>query len=344
MAKVGEHMPTRFVSSRPAPDPHATPIDRLILVPIFDDWAALSLLLPVLDQVLSAAGLDAHLLIVDDGSTKPASGLELPKTGALRSVSVLSLRRNLGHQRAIAVGLAYVEQNIDPRVVVVMDGDGEDDSRDVPRLLAKLDETGQEKIVFAERLRRSEPLFFRTAYAGYRALHLLLTGYRVRVGNYSAIPRSALSRLVVVSELWNHYSAATFNARIAYTTIPTARARRLDGNTKMGFISLVVHGLSALSVYSHIIGVRLLVATVGFIALVLLALLGLLGAAFGGLHPAPPWAVVSMAALVVLLSQLVIGAMLFGLMMLAGRQGSSFIPIRDYAYFVDRVVTLSEKA
>ena len=77
------------------------------------------------------------------------------------------------------------------------------------------------------------------------------------------IPRERLSCLVASSELWNHYAAAAFASRQPYATIPTRRATRLDGRSKMNFVNLVIHGLSAISVYSDAIGVRLLIATAG---------------------------------------------------------------------------------
>ena len=80
------------------------------------------------------------------------------------------------------------------------------------------------------------------------------------MGNFSVIPRERLASLVVVSELWNHYAAAAMRSRQPFCTIPTRRAERLDGESKMNFVGLVVHGLSAISVYSDIVGVRLLIA------------------------------------------------------------------------------------
>ena len=72
-------------------------------------------------------------------------------------------------------------------------------------------------------------VMFRVFYALYRWAHVLLTGIPVRVGNFSVIPSSQLRRLVVVSELWNHYAAAVFKARVPRTSVPTVRAPRLDG-------------------------------------------------------------------------------------------------------------------
>ena len=66
----------------------------------------------------------------------------------------MTLATNVGHQRAIAIALAYLHDRVAPGAVLVMDGDGEDAPEDVPRLVARL--RGQEtpKIVFAERRKR----------------------------------------------------------------------------------------------------------------------------------------------------------------------------------------------
>ena len=235
----------------------------VILIPVFNDWASLEELLPRLDQELSRSGVGADILVVDDGSLLDADGLfDAGSFHAIGRIDVLRLRRNLGHQRAIAVGLAYVEDCLGASAVVVMDADGEDDPADVPRLLARLREEGHQKVVFAERSRRSESMTFRIFYVFYKVLHYLLTGKGVRVGNFSAIPRRRLSSLVVVAEMWNHYAAAVFRSRQPHCMIPTRRGRRLCGRSSMNFVSLVAHGLSAISVYSDVVGVRLLVMSI----------------------------------------------------------------------------------
>ncbi|MEO6419081.1 MAG: glycosyltransferase, partial [Polyangiaceae bacterium] len=173
-----------------------------IVIPIFNDWGVATLLLEHVDRVLIEHGLSADVVLVDDGSTQQPDQFVCPPLAGIASVGVLELRRNLGHQRAIAVGLTYVHEHMKPVAVVVMDGDGEDNPEDIPRLVAKLKKEGNRKVVFAERTRRSEPILFKMFYRLYRVLHVLLTGYRVRVGNFSAIPALALSRIVVISEMW----------------------------------------------------------------------------------------------------------------------------------------------
>jgi glycosyltransferase involved in cell wall biosynthesis len=266
--------------SRPA-NPPSEEADRLIvLVPVYNDWTALGRLLPLLDDALRPLDGAVRVVVDDDGSTEPEDGRvsSLPLS-RVNWVTIVSLRRNMGHQRAIAMGLAHIEACLPCRCVVVMDGDGEDDPQDVMRLVARMDELRSTAVVFAERTRRIDGIAFRLFYLLYRMLHRMLTGIPVRVGNFSAIPAGMLRRLVVVSEVWNHYAAAVFLARIPRATIPSVRRPRLHGLSKMNVVSLVGHGLSGLSVHAELVGVRLLVAGGVVAAVVLLLLAGL--AVFG---------------------------------------------------------------
>ena len=61
-------------------------------------------------------------------------------------------------------------------------------------------------------------------------------------------------------ELWNNLPAAVMRSRMPYATVPTRRGRRYFGQPRMNMTALVVHGLSAMSVYSDVIFVRVLIA------------------------------------------------------------------------------------
>ena len=219
-----------------------------------------------------------------------------------------------------------------------MDGDGEDDPADVPRLLERLSrkrEAGPSPLPSG--VKRSESFVFRVFYALFKLLHVLLTGKGVRVGNFSAVPRRRLSSLVVVAEIWNHYAAAIFRSRQPYCMIPTTRARRLCGKSTMNFVSLVTHGLSAISVYSDVVGVRLLVIS---IILALLTFAGPIGAIlvrFATNLAIPGWASYTVGILLVLFVQAIMAAFVFSFAILGARHGTTFLPRRDYFYFIGSV-------
>jgi hypothetical protein len=319
----------------------------LALIPVYNDWEAVGLLLARLDDVVRHQNFTLEVMLIDDASTSDCPADLAEGVSALGEVTVLSLRRNLGHQRAIAIGLAHAEAASSCQAILVMDGDGEDDPRDVPRLVARLRETGGSQIVFAERTRRSEGLAFCAGYHGYRILHRVLTGHDIRQGNFSIIPQQQWRRLTVLSELWNHYAAAVIKARLPHERIPTARAARaarLAGRPKMNLVSLAVHGLSALSVFSEVIGVRLLVLA-GLTTLVLAtAFLGVLGLRLCTDLAIPGWAsTVAGLALVLLLQTFMLG-FCFVFIILQSRGNTTFLPVRDHIHFIDRLIPLSGSA
>src|SRR5215831_10192822 len=59
------------------------------------------------------------------------------------------------------------------------------------------------------------------------------------------LPGDFVRRLIVSSHLWNHYAATVVRQRLRLTTVPTVRGRRYQGHSKMNFVSLVRHGISA---------------------------------------------------------------------------------------------------
>jgi polyisoprenyl-phosphate glycosyltransferase len=312
-----------------------------VLTPIYNDWTALATLIKALDRELAAEQVTATIFVVNDGSHLdvdiPAGALDLKATIA---IEVLHLRRNLGHQRAIAIGLAYLEANTDHDPVVIMDGDGEDRPEDVKRLLHKLREEAGMRVVFAERTRRSEGIAFKALYWLYRVVHLLLTGERVRVGNFSVIPRVLLRRLVAVSDLWNHYAAAVFQARIPFVTIPTTRGNRYAGESQMNFVALVTHGLSAMSVFGDRIGVRLLIVTCALTFMV-----GVVSVTFLGWHLAagqllPNWTLVAAAIMVLLVFLVFATSLAFVFIILAGRNSSGFLPFQEFTHYVSHTTSI----
>src|SRR5271166_5269972 len=116
------------------------PSNLMIMMPVFNDWQAVGQLLLRLDKVLQENKIEASVLLVNDASVElmPEDFCDLPRT-SIQQIQLLSLRRNVGNQRAIAIGVAHVQQHLDCQALVIMDGDGEDDPNDVPRLLKAME-------------------------------------------------------------------------------------------------------------------------------------------------------------------------------------------------------------
>jgi glycosyltransferase involved in cell wall biosynthesis len=316
--------------------------ELVVLTPVYNDWTAVRLLLPLLDAELAKNGLSARVVLIDDASFEPMpERLTDRELDAITEIRVLTLRRNLGHQRALAIGLSYVQERVPCEAVVVMDADGEDAPADVPRLVAEMAAREGRMIVFAQRIRRSEGFVFTFLYKLYRYAHLMLTGISVQVGNFSVIPRALLDRLVVVSDLWNHYAAAVFHSRLPYAMLPTPRARRLAGKSSMNLVALVGHGLSAIAVFADRVGVRVLIASIVAFCATLLVIAAALGRWVLTGHAPPIWLPIVAGVVVLVVLQAGVAASLFVLHVLSTRAGSTFIPARDYRFFIhsDELVT-----
>ena len=309
----------------------------VVLIPVLDDWKALSLMLPRLAEQAAALGVPVGLLVVDDGSVEAGGPGVVPADPRFAWVRVLRLRRNLGHQRAIAVGLCHIEEHIPCEGVVVMDGDGEDRPEDVSRLVAAMAAERNTRIVFGERQRRVERLTFRIFYVLYRLLHWVLTGRGVRVGNFSAIPRVQLESLVVVSELWVHYAAAVLRSRQPWSAIPVSRDRRLDGRSRMNFVALVVHGLSAISVYTDLVFTRIVCATSALAGVTLAGIAAVAVMRGSTSFAIPGWAPSAIGLLLIVLLQVVTFTLSLMFIMLGARQQAAVIPRRDYGFYVTGV-------
>jgi glycosyltransferase involved in cell wall biosynthesis len=314
----------------------------VILSPVYEDWEAVAVLLERIDHELRDAALTAEVVFVDDGSclTGPEK-IVLPNLTSIQRVTVVPLRRNLGHQRAIAIGLAYVEGQRPCEAVVVMDSDGEDAPREIPRLVQRMRETDGQVLVFAERTKRLEKASFQALYQLYRWLHHAFTGISVRVGNFSIVPARVLHRLVVVSELWNHYAAAVFASGIPHQSIPTRRSRRIAGRSRMNFVSLVAHGLAAISVHSERLAVRALASVLGAVVIVCGVLVSVLVIRLTTDLAIPGWASSVGLALLVLIAQLLTLCVVFVFTILHRRSVAEFLPVRDYVHYIDEPYELA---
>ena len=108
----------------------------------------------------------------------------------------------------------------------------------------------------------------------------------------------------MVSDLWNNLAAAILRSRIPFEKLPIDRGSRYAGKSKMNYVSLVVHGLSGISVYAETIFVRLLMFT-AFLVTMSVALIAfvLFLRIFYPAYATPGWATTVTFGLVIILMQ-----------------------------------------
>jgi glycosyltransferase involved in cell wall biosynthesis len=237
----------------------------------------------------------------------------------------------VGHQRAIIIGLCFVSgMNHQSDYVIVMDSDGEDKPSDIPRLIKACKEQQKEKIIFARRDKRSEGMKFKVSYYFYKALFYALTSKNIKFGNFSCIPVSFLPKIIHNADFWNHYSASVIKSKMPYESCSTNRGKRYTGKSKMNFTNLVIHGLSALSLYLDVIIVRFLKLSLAALSIVLALLLVILYVKYFTELAIPGWASVVFAITINILVTISLFTFIVILLHLSNRSQKPSHPINFY--------------
>ena len=247
------------------------------LTPVYNDWDSLKILLDHIELIQHS--LPQHialsLVAIDDGSTEES---DLDIHAFNMPIKIVNLKVNIGHQRAIAVGLQYINKEInDCDYILVLDGDGEDKPEDIPTLIEKCLSHQSDKIIFAQRQKRQESLLFKTGYFFYKYLFCFLTGQEINFGNFSIIPKRLLGKVVHQNNIWNHYSGSIIQSKIPFDKVLLDRGKRYRGASKMNFNNLIIHGLSSIAVYFDYLSIRILRLSLYGIAICMLSVFFVLG-------------------------------------------------------------------
>lgn len=296
-----------------------------LVTPVFNDWESLAILAGRLTDLPELQQFDVTLIAVDDGSASIAPPPGSVLSGCLSDVIVLRLNSNLGHQRAIALGLAYVHLTPSPDLVIVMDSDGEDSPEAIGAMLeAHFANPGA--LIAAQRVKRSEGILFRAFYQLYKMMFRFLTGRPISFGNFSVVPAERVPNLLFNSGIWNNFAATVMKCRVPLVFVPTIRGKRYAGESKMNFTSLLIHGFSAISVFTDVVIGRILSMLVGLIVLTAGAVSVVIWLKFFTDNFVPGYATNVILFLVSMLLTALFTGFLLVLSLLATRERSSALP------------------
>ncbi len=301
----------------------------VIVTPVFEDAEASARLF---EELSATFGQQVYVVAVDDGSVrKPVDLAKMDAVGL--NGTVIRLRRNVGHQRAIAIGIGYVAEHMPTAQVVVMDSDGEDLPASIPELLKALD-TSEVDLVVAQRKTRVETLRFKAFYFLYKWMFKVLTGRQISFGNFMALKPAAVRRLAAMQELWTHVASCVLSSRLRIRTCALDRGPRYAGKSKMNFVGLALHGFRGLMVFAEDVLVRVGIASTLVAALAVVAGLVSIALKVTG-FTTPGW--FSMALGILLLVFLQTGSLTLISLMLTGVSKSGAPSHSSYVQFIDYV-------
>jgi len=235
----------------------------VIVTPVYEDTESFYQLAQKIENIYQE---QVTVIAVEDGSLHHV--INIKQCPSTISVHVVRLKRNVGHQKAIAVGLSYLEDKISENTkVVVMDSDGEDRPETINELTKALE---QDTIDIAVSVRKSrvESFKFKLFYQVYRLIFKLLTGHNIRFGNFMALKLESIKRLLTYAELPTHVAGTVILSKCRINSVPIDRGPRYAGQSKMNFSGLVLHGLRALMIFADFVLVRLGLVSLIFIGVI----------------------------------------------------------------------------
>ena len=202
-----------------------------IVIPLHNEAESLEPLVAELGPVLDAIGDSAEIVAIDDGSTDGSFARLVALVAREPRLRVVRLARNYGQTAALAAGIEHARG----AVVVSMDADGQNDPRDIPRLLAALE--SDVDVVNGWRSPRRDPwLRRRLPSAVANRLISLVTGTALHdYGCTLRAMRAPVAReLQLYGELHRFIPALAADLGARLVEIPVHHRPRRAGRSKYG--------------------------------------------------------------------------------------------------------------
>ncbi len=206
-------------------------MDLSVVIPVYNEEENVEPLIVEIEAALAPLGKSYEIVMVDDGS-KDATFAKLRSIHErLGQLKVVRLKRNFGQTAALAAGLARARG----AVVILMDGDGQNDPADIPALLRKLDEGND--LVSGWRHNRQDP-FLNRRLPSMIANQLISFTTHVKLHDYGctlkAMRQDVAKNLRLYGEMHRFIPAIAYERGARIAELKVNHRPRLRGTSKYG--------------------------------------------------------------------------------------------------------------
>jgi glycosyltransferase involved in cell wall biosynthesis len=204
--------------------------DLSVVAPLFNESENVRPLVEWILQALETYAGVFEVILVDDGS-RDDTWTQIQAAAADPRVRGLRLGRNVGQTAAMMAGFDHAQG----RVVVSLDGDLQNDPRDIPALIAKLDE-GYDLVCGWRRQRQDKLLLRKVPSWVANRLIRRLTGVPITDNGCSlkAYRRDLLNRISLYAEQHRFIPALSASVGARITEMPVRHHARRFGESKYG--------------------------------------------------------------------------------------------------------------
>ena len=214
---------------------------NIIIIPIYNDWKSLNKLLFQLNENLkNNKNFETEILIINDYSSEKIN-IKKDNLSSIKKISIINLNKNLGSQKAIAVGLFYLKDRAKNSFVTIMDGDGEDDPLQVNNMLEEA-KKNQDFIITSNRKKRQESLAIQILYKIHLIMTFIFSHKWISFGNFTTFSSKNISKILSNNNSWYAHSSSVLN-NCKIKRLYAKREKRYFDKSKVNLLALMEHAL-----------------------------------------------------------------------------------------------------
>jgi len=209
-------------------EPRAQPYYSIV-IPAYNEEDVVGELLDQLRTFLGTWRSDYELLMIDDGSSDRTAEIIGNRFANWSQGQLVRLSRNCGQGAALYYGM----KRACGQVVILMDGDGQNDPQDIPKVLAPLDRVD---MVVGVRVDRRDSFTRRTMsrLANAARSRILRDGVADTGCGIKAFHRRVIDAFIPMRTLYSFMPALAISAGFTVDQVPVHHRPRSGGKSKYG--------------------------------------------------------------------------------------------------------------
>ncbi len=203
-----------------------------IVVPVYNEEENVRPLYTQIRDTLSSTGISYEIIFIDDGS-KDKTFDNIRDVGA-ENVRVIRFQKNYGKSAALSCGFKSAKG----KVIITMDGDLQDDPREIPRFLAELEKYD---MVSGWKYHRKDPLTKTLPSRVFNKLTRWITGVNIHDFNcgYKAYHERVARNVNLYGEMHRYIPALAAWKGYSVGEIAVDHRPRMHGKSKYGMTRLI---------------------------------------------------------------------------------------------------------
>jgi len=202
-----------------------------VVIPLYNEEESLPELYVRLNEVTAVLGWEYEYVFVDDGSTdRSVIVLRELRERDPGHVSIISFRRNYGKSAALQTGFRAVDGD----VVITMDADLQDDPKEIPNLIAKLDSGAD--LVSGWKKTRHDPISKTVPSKLFNSITSIMSGIKLHDFNcgLKAYRKGVVDSITLYGELHRFIPVLAGWEGFKVDEIEVEHSRRKYGKSKYG--------------------------------------------------------------------------------------------------------------